>query len=216
MLSLMNQIKATHLFFKLVKDPNRTELIFKGVDIVSSDKDQSVVQKLADKILANEEFRQQYESHYMPETPQLESLAQMPEGSFGQAVYQHMKANNLDFNLFPKLNSERAVDYITARIYQDHDLWHALLGYSTRVEDEMSLQAFGVAQYGSPIGVVLIAGGILHLLKKDPLEAVAAFKKAADGYQLGLKAKFLLNIKLHEMFERPIEEVRGECGIKQD
>lgn len=213
MLSLVNRVRALHLFYQLVKDPNRTDLIFKGVDIVSSDKDQSVVNKLVDKILAHEEFRQQYESRYMPETPKLEDLAQMPEGSFGQAVYQHMKANNLDFDLFPKLRGDSIVEYISVRIYQDHDLWHVLMGYGTKVEDELGLQGFGVAQYNSPVGVALIAGGFLHLLKRDPMEAVAALKKVNDGYNVGKNAKFMLNIKLHDLFARPLEEVRALCGV---
>ena len=214
MLSLMNRIKTTHLFFRLVKDPKRTDLIFKGVDIISNDKDQSVVDKLVKGIFVHDEFRRMYESRYMPEVPKMEDLAKKPEGSFGRAVYQHMKENNLDFNLFPKLQSNRPVDYISARVYQDHDLWHALLGYSTRVDDELGLQGVTVAQLGSPLGVALIAGGILHLLTKQPLSAVGALQKVSDGYQLGKRSKFLLNVKLHELFDRPLEEVQALCGVK--
>ncbi len=75
----------------------------------------------------------------------------MPQNSFGYALFQHMNTNKLGFDLWPRLDSDRPIDYLSTRIYQDHDLWHALLGLGVEIEDELALQAFGVAQYHSPI-----------------------------------------------------------------
>ena len=214
MLGLIGKIKMAHLFMKLVNDPSRTDLIFKGIELASDEKDPAV-QRLVGDVLSRSEFRVMYESRYMPAPPKMDDLAKCKEGSFGRAVYDHMKSNNLDFNLFPKLKSDRAVDYISARVYQDHDLWHVLLGLSSSVSDELALQGFGVAQYRSPFGAMLIAGGILHLLREDPLAAVQAIGKINDGYNLGSKAAFLLSIKLHEMFDLSLEEVRTSCGLRK-
>lgn len=213
MRGFLNRMRLTRLFFRLVKDPNNTELIFKAVEIVTHDRDQTVVLLMEERLLKNETFKKMYEARQVPIAPKMDYLARLPVQSFGHAVYKHMSKNELAFNLFPNIKINRPIDYLTSRIYQEHDLWHVLLGYDTSIEDELALQAFGVAQYQSPISVMIITGGLLHLFRKNPMDVISAFKKIIEGYFIGRNAKFLLDIKLHDYFEKPLHEVRALCHI---
>jgi len=66
-------------------------------------------------------------------------------------------------------------------------------------------------QYNSPISTLLGAGGLLHLLMRDPMRAVKAMSQVARGFELGRKAVFLPNVRLHDMFAMPIADVRQAC-----
>jgi ubiquinone biosynthesis protein COQ4 len=212
-MKLWNRINLLRIFFQLVKNPNRTDLIFKAVDVLSHEPNNPVVLELERKMMENDKLRAMYETNYRPEVPAMETLARLPENSFGKRLHAHLMENDLDLNLFPRFVCRRPVEYMSFRIYQDHDLWHVLLGLGVSVEDEIALQAFGVAQYNSPIGAMLVAGGLLHLLIRDPMRAVKALGQVAEGYNLGKRAPFLLGLRLHEMFGRPIQEVRQICGV---
>lgn len=210
---LWNKLRILKISLQLIRDPNRTDLVFKGVDIFANDGDQVPLRAVEETVMANEKFREMYAEKYAPAAPSLQKLALLPEGTFGHAVHAHMAANGLNFELFPRFEAHRPVQYLSARIYQDHDLWHALMGYGVEVEDELAIQAFGVAQFRSPVGVMLVAGGLIHLLGKSPQRAIEAFRKITEAYALGKRAPFLLSVRLHDLFTRPLDEVRRLSGI---
>ena len=212
-MTLWNRARIFKIFVQLLRNPNRTELIFKGVEIVSSDPDQAPVKAIEDLVLAHNGFRSMYHEKYIPKAPSMDALKDCSEGSFGRALYDHMNRNRLDFSLWPLYKSERPIQYLSTRIYQDHDLWHALLGFGVSVEDELAVQAFGVAQFQSPIALMLIAGGLIHLMTKNPRRALEAFHKVNEVYTLGKRSPFLLSFRLHDFFSRPLSEVRQICGL---
>lgn len=212
-MTIWNRARIFGIFMQLLHNPTRTDLIFKGVEIVSLDPDQELVKALENEVLSNGDFKKMHETKYVPEAPSLEMLRNCPEDSFGRAVYNHMNENKLDFSLWPKYDSDRPIQYLSTRIYQDHDLWHALLGYGVAVEDELAIQAFSLAQFKSPIALLLVAGGLIHLLVKSPKRAFEAFKKLNETYTLGRRTHFLLSIRLHDLFLRPLTDVRQICGV---
>lgn len=210
---LLDQVKFTKLFFQLVQDPGRTELIFKAIEIVSKDRNEPIVQTLIEEIFEKPGLQDRFQEKYVGDLPPLEELSKFPEGSFGHIYYKHMHENNLAADLFPRFDPQDRLDYVNLRMYQDHDLWHALLGYGISVEDELAVQAFSAAQLKTPFSVMLIAGGLLHLLKSEPLRAVTAIKEIAHGFERGQKSQFLLGFRLHDHLSKPIEDVREICGI---
>jgi ubiquinone biosynthesis protein Coq4 len=212
-MSLWNRLKIFLLFIQLVRDPNRTDLIFRGVAIVAKNPGLPAIKAVEQCVLANETFKSMYDENYVPTAPSLEVLSKLPQESFGYALFQHMNSHGLSFEIFPKVKYTRPIQYLSTRLYQDHDLWHALLGYGVEVEEELAIQAFGVAQFQSPVGTMLIAGGLLHLLRKNPSRAVLALKKINEGYTLGKSSRFLPAIRLHELFAKPLREVRELCGV---
>jgi ubiquinone biosynthesis protein Coq4 len=212
-MNLWDKLRILKSYVLLVRDPNRTDLIFRQVRILTKNPELPAVKAIEQVALANPDFRAMYEQRYLPDSPKLEDLARLPENSFGRAVYNHMHTHGLSFDIFPRVHSDRAIDYLTTRLYQDHDLWHVLLGCSVDVEDELAIQAFGVAQYRSPVGTMIISGGLLHLLGKNPIRAIEAIRKVAEAYVLGQKARFLPSIRLVDHFAKPLEDVRAFCGL---
>ena len=210
---LWDRIKIISLFIRLVKNPKRTDLIFRGVEIISKDPDQPAVKVIEKRLLANSVYNSMFQIAYVPDVPSLDILKNLDENSFGFTLYQHMKKNGLDFETFPRLNPEKFINYTSTRIYQDHDLWHALLGYGVNLEDELALQAFGVAQFHTPIGTLLVAGGLFNLLAKNPTAAVSAFQKIVEGFNRGKRAEFLPAIRLHDLFSKPLVDVQLICGV---
>ena len=171
------------------------------------------IQVIEARLMHKPGFQNLYDERYEAPRVTLASLQTLPLDSFGHALYKHLHDNNLDWDLFPKIVATRPIEYLAQKIYADHDLWHTLLDYGSSVEDELALQAFGVAQYGSPLGCVLIAGGLLHLLRKDPSRAVTALEKISEGYRRGHQVPFLLGLKIYEMLDHPLDEVRRELRM---
>lgn len=217
-MGLLRRLKLLILFVRLVRDPTRTDLIIQGVSALTKSPDENARRalfELEQYVMKQDDFVRLYKQNYNPQASDLKMLSLMPRESFGYAVYKHMNDNNLNFEVFPYQKSENFIDYLTTRIYQDHDLWHVLLGRGIELEDELAIQAFGVAQFRSMVGLLIIVGGILNLMGKNPSKAVDAFQGIHDSYSLGKQIPFLLSVKLHEMFEMPLDKVRAQCGIQK-
>lgn len=212
-MTFWDKLRIFGIFIRVQRNPERTDLIIKGIDIASNDPNHEALKEVEKKVLSIESFRSMFERNYLPEPPSMKVLRDCPEGSFGHALFKHMDENCLGFEVFPRYDSHRLIKYLTTRIYQDHDLWHTVLGYGVSIEDELAIQAFAFAQYQSPIALMLMSGGILNLLRKNPKKAIAAFNKMIEGHALGKKAPFLLSIRLHDLFGRPLAEVRQICGV---
>lgn len=212
-MGLWDRLRLIGLFLKFVKDPTRTDLIFSGIALASRNPDQEMVRRLEDSIMAQPGVAALYAEKYLPVPPAMDRLASMPEGSFGREVFRHMDRNRLTFDIWPRFDFKRPIEYVSLRMYQDHDLFHVLLQWDTSVESELGLVAFAVAQLQSPGGVMVIAAGLLHLLKKSPERAVRAVEKIAQGYSVGRRCRLMLTMRLYERFETPLTELRELCEI---
>lgn len=212
-MKIYNRLRVARIVLQLIFNPKRTDLIFKGVQIVSEDGDQKIFNVIENRFAENQEFQKMFAERYNPDPPTVQQLSRYADGTFGKALYHHLHNNNLSLELFPRFEWRRPVEYLSLRVYQDHDLWHVLTGLGISLDEELVLQAFGVAQFGSPISTLLVAGGLLHLIWKSPLKAVEALGKVSAGYQLGLQANSLMGIRLHDLFERQLNDVQELCGL---
>lgn len=209
--NIIKLMRLASIYVRLIKDPNDTALIFKAVNVLTSNRNEEITRKLEDMAIQDESFRKMYEARYRAKPLNVEELKNLPKDSLGYAVYIHASENNLDLSLFPYVPVHRVVDYMNQRVYEDHDIWHPLFGYNTSVSGEMALQAFGCAQFYSPLGVMLISAGYLHLLGRDPLGAVNAIGLVGDAFRQGRSMRYMLGVPLHDMLHLPLEEVRAAC-----
>jgi ubiquinone biosynthesis protein COQ4 len=212
-MSLFTKLQLSRRYRIWINHPERTDNVFKIVDLVLEKGDPAVIRDLEERVLAFPRFRALFEARYLPPRLGPDRLRGHAPGTLGAEYLAHLERNGITPELFPEGRIERPVEYLSQRMYREHDLWHALLGYSISVEDELALQAFGFAQYHSPLSTMLIAGGILHLLKRGPQRAVAGFQGVIEGYARGKRARFLLELKLFEMLDLPLAEARARCGI---
>ena len=72
--------------------------------------------------------------------------------------------NRLDLGALPSLPATTDTEYVRAHMQEVHDIWHVLTGFSTEVAGELGLQAFSLAQVGSPFAAGILTGGLANTL----------------------------------------------------
>ncbi len=213
-MEFLKEARLGLLFLKFVKDPTDTKLIFKMSELGRSlRQNQTMISDLEAEVQKHLPFHQAWIEKWTPDLPDMEDLEKMPEGTLGHAYAQHLLKNNLKLNFYPQTNSERFVDYISCRLYISHDLWHVLLGYEVSPQGESEVQAFTLAQINSPTSVMLIAAGLLNLLKHNPASTPRIFSKCVDAYQRGKSAEFLLNYRFESLLTEPLEKIRSMIKV---
>ena len=201
-------LKGKYHFLQFINNPTDTESIFRMTKSFQNSASEQLVKRIMQPLLNNSHLVADYEARIWFDHPDMKTLATYPVGSFGRATAEFFAEHKLDENLFPAPDFSSVPNYITSRAYQTHDFWHVLTGYSVGLEDEMALQAFGVGQYKQPISLTIIAGGIIHILQKQPERTFELMNAITEGYERGLKAKLLLDINIFSYLDRPLEEVR--------
>lgn len=135
-------------------------------------------------------------------------LRALPAGSLGGAYARYLDAHGLDPDLFQAPPGLPEVPrFVAQRIRQTHDVWHVLTGYAPDVAGELCLQGFTYAQLRVPSSLGIALVGTL-------LRAPRAAGDVWDGYLRGRAATFLPVVRFEDLWERPLEEVRRELGIR--
>ena len=136
-------------------------------------------------------------------------LRALPETTLGGAYARYLDDNGLDPDLFqapPGL--PEPLKFIAQRIRQTHDLWHVLTGYRPDVPGELALQGFTFAQLRMPSALLIATLGTLF---KAPTHA----RRVLDGFRRGRDAKYLPVVRFETMWERDLEDVRRELGVRR-
>jgi ubiquinone biosynthesis protein COQ4 len=209
------EIRGLIDFAQFVRDPLNTERIFKMNLHLQKSASPELIEKMLANIFNDPQMEADFQNGYWPQMPTFDECAQMPDGSFGREYASFIERWNLDKDLFPKPILDQRNTYLLSRVYQAHDAWHVLTGYTTSLEDEMALQAFGVAQYRQPLSLLIMSGGVIHLLKTRPEKAEPLLEKISEGFTRGRQAKNLLTARSLEMMALPLEEVRAALRIPQ-
>ncbi len=146
-------------------------------------------------------------------TVELQALRTLPPGTLGHAFADHILDNGLDLNSLPQLPADTDAEYVRAHLLEVHDIWHVLTGFSTQVAGEMGLQAFSLAQLGSPFAAGIVTGGMANTLLFAFSERDVRMRAVVRGWLLGKRARPLFGGAWARMWERPLEEVRAEFGL---
>ena len=150
-------------------------------------------------------------------------LAQCPNGSLGRAYYDFVYQENLSADGLVEAVEEGSMSRVeealekpevlafAARFRDQHDLWHVVTGYGRDVLGEMSILFFSFAQVRNPgfAFISLIAAGVAKLVDRD----VPSYRILTEAYMNGLTANWLIAENWEEMFELPLDEVRGRLGV---
>jgi ubiquinone biosynthesis protein COQ4 len=143
----------------------------------------------------------------------LARLRTLPEGTFGRNVADFYDAHGLTPAAIPSLEAVDDASYVSAHLYETHDVWHVATGFGTTVAEELGLQAVYAAQMPGSLAPILIAGGLLQgaLWVHDDFSARLA--AVARGHALGKSARPLFGVLWDEMWGLPLEEVRRRIGV---
>lgn len=146
------------------------------------------------------------------------ALEAMPEGSLARVYLAFLDREGItaDGLVDASVEGETGVfrdagdfGYVSDRLRDTHDLWHAVTGYSGDVLGEAALLAFSAAQTKN-LGVGLIALAAV-LRSRD----VRVARMLARAYRDGLRAAWLPAIAWEDLLPLPIEDVRARLRIEK-
>jgi len=143
----------------------------------------------------------------------LASLRTLPEGTLGRALADHLAENGLAPDALPSLEAHTDEEYVRAHMLESHDVWHVLTGFPTDVAGELGVQAFSLAQVGSPFALGILAGGLTHTLLYAFGERDVRIRAIVRGWLLGRRARLLFGAPWHQMWELPLSEVRQRYAL---
>ncbi len=121
---------------------------------------------------------------------ELEDLALMSDDSWGRELHRFLRSRDLGY--LPK--------------YEEHDAYHALLGYGTTVTEELKLQAFMFGNGSATVAgrVLLAIGAIMFPSKWSVLRA---------EFARGRRSSPLHRFGTEELIPLPLDDVRRTMCI---
>ncbi|MBZ4415162.1 Coq4 family protein [Myxococcus sp. RHSTA-1-4] len=146
----------------------------------------------------------------------LASLRTLPQGTLGRAFADHLEGNGLDPDALPYLEAHTDEEYVRAHMLESHDVWHVLTGFPTDVAGELGIQAFSLAQVGSPFALGILAGGLANTLLYAFSERDCRMRAIVRGWLLGRRARLLFGAPWRQMWEWPLDDVRRHFGLDLD
>ncbi len=157
----------------------------------------------------------------------LAALEAMPEGSVGRGYHEFLTKNGLEKNLatnYKMLHDAVAaaghldrmpadMRYAIIRGFQIHDILHVVTGYTSSPLDELSLQAFCLAQLQFPYFGMWIATTTSRMTFLQPDGIVPVMDAITHGWRYGRSAANLQFETWESMFEENVERVRLRYGV---
>ncbi|TNE91205.1 MAG: hypothetical protein EP330_06050 [Deltaproteobacteria bacterium] len=174
-------------------------------------------------LLADAPTQELLRDRWVPPRITREQLLAMPAGSLGRAYGDHLEAFGLDVEFFPDIDTEREDEFVRARLYQIHDILHAITGYDATDAGEVGIVGFYLAQYlthhdegglmaGGFMGL-LAATVILHAAVVDNDQLRPFFDHLVEGYERGRASKCLIGPRWETMLDRQLAAVRAEYRV---
>ena len=213
--------RAWRALRNLIDDPERTDQVFEIVRALSGNSFEYAYQRFA----ATAEGRR-----LLSERPSLlatlsdsDTLAALPEGSFGRAYAEFMDAGQLaaDGLVEAEQMAEQSFakegpfdpdrEFFGDRLRDMHDLWHVLTGYGRDEAGEATNLAFTLGQVWNPgIAVIVLAGAVI-----GPKEPTLWWQRYLfSAWRRGRNATLLSAAPYEELLPLPLEEVRRRLGIE--
>jgi ubiquinone biosynthesis protein COQ4 len=146
-------------------------------------------------------------------TVDLAALRALPPGTLGREFAEHMIKNGLDPAALPTLPARNDLEFTRAHLYETHDIWHVVTGFSTDVPGELGLQAFYAAQLPGKLPTAILAAGFVNTLLKHFEERDARMQEIVRGFVLGRRARPLFGTRWDQLWTTPLVEVRRRLGI---
>jgi ubiquinone biosynthesis protein COQ4 len=147
----------------------------------------------------------------------LDALRALPPNTFGHHYATFFERRALSptaqTEAWPEVAKIFENDWIMHRFQRTHDMHHVLLDFGVDAHGEMGLQMFNLRNFHEPFGALAMASfPLTAALYGDPARMLREIEK---GYRVGGAAKNLICAPLEEHFERDIDELRAELGIRQ-
>ena len=190
---------------RFLRDPGNLETV-KGVG--ASLQDSPLAAQMYRHMLKQPGISAMIEDHWRPQPIDLDALAALPAGSLGHCYAEQLRIQGINpADLIDSSAVQNEHDFVIHRLKETHDIVHVLTGFGVDGISELGLQAFNLAQFRSPLAVLLIFAGLLKVLQEDePLDDL--LRALARGFSLGLQARCVVAERLEDHWERPLSAWR--------
>lgn len=205
--------KLLYALGRITKDPSKLEVVFGLVDTFMKDPE-SVAQFT--KVLARPELEAPCRTRLRTPALVLGELEALPEGSFGRAAAAFFRAANLDPGALPRKDPTNDAEWLSAHLYETHDLWHVATGFGPDVASELGLQAFYAAQFDAPLPAAILSAGLLNSVIYAQDEVRTRIAAIARGWNMGIAAKLFVGQDWTQFLALPLEEVRARLEVVVD
>lgn len=145
----------------------------------------------------------------------VDQLHALPLHTLGRSFVDFLTDNGLDPRAIPTLPATDDGEYVSAHIYETHDLWHVVTGFRTDIAGELGLQAVYAAQFGgNKLTRLLLAGGLLHSALAAPADFSRRLDAIVEGWRVGREARCLFGVPWDDLWDQPLETVRRDLGVR--
>jgi ubiquinone biosynthesis protein COQ4 len=210
-----DMLRAIRALGGAIRGPDRTDLIGEFISATSG----SSGAQLYDELMADPEARAILEeSRDLKATlSDREALAAMPLGSLGRAYFEWTDQHDFDAEgIADAIRKQVPRDLggpfatLSARVVDQHDLWHVLNGWDSDIHGEVHLLGFSYAQLGGR-GWLLLGRLAVFFLSSAGRSDTAGYLK--NAIERGRKAPTLAGVDWEAMLPLPLEEVRRRLGV---
>ena len=140
-------------------------------------------------------------------------LSQLPEHTFGHAVWLHFSTHNLfeepDLGV-PQINWGPDAEYIKDRYRQTHDFRHVLLGLGITGKEEVLLNIFQASQFFLLLNALI---GFFGLLKHGWHHPIHTLRSAIKAIKIGRNSQFTMELPYEELWDQDLNELRKKLNI---
>lgn len=202
-------VKSAYQVVRTIQDPERLEDIVELAGVLVPPQK---LRRLTDTLWDNPSAAQALRERPRLGAVDVAALHTLPSDTLGRAFADHLVENGL--RVLPSLPARSDAEYVRAHLLEVHDIWHVLTGFGTQVAGELGLQAFSLAQLGSPFAAGILTGGLANTLLFAFREQDLRMRSIVRGWLLGKRARPLFGRDWACMWERPLEEVRAHFGLE--
>jgi ubiquinone biosynthesis protein COQ4 len=206
----MDYLNALKGFVSLIKSPENTESVYDVEDGLKNIKASQLAVTYAKQQPGVADL---FTERYLAPHPDLGALLELPADSLGYAYATYLTERGFDPNFYRAIAIEDDATYLFMRMRQTHDLWHVVGGFSTDVEGELALKAFELSQTRRTMSLILLLGGILRTVFREPECLDDLLNAIAHGYRLGRQAKPFLAQKWELQWEKPLQQWQRELNV---
>jgi ubiquinone biosynthesis protein Coq4 len=143
------QASVVRTLFAMMKEPSAEKVLAleQHLTRLATDLD---VDKYLGAMRACAATAQMLDERYLPPPYTLADLEACAPGTLGHAYRQHMIENDLRPDFFDAIAPDDDFAYTRLRLYQTHDVWHAVTGYPTTVLGEAAIVGFYLGHFDRP------------------------------------------------------------------
>jgi ubiquinone biosynthesis protein Coq4 len=163
------------------------------------------------------------DERYLPTAYTLADLERCAPGTLGHAYREHMIENDLRPDFFEAIAPDDDFAYTRLRLYQTHDVWHAVTGYPTTMLGEAAIVGFYLGHFDRHMGdragaaaafSAILAGTVVMnaaLFRQDRITHV--FRALVEGWGRGQAADPFFAVRWEEQWDRPLTDLRAAMHV---